>query len=227
MNFRNLEFFLLDNNEELSLLISKILENKGAYVSLFTDELQTLEEIKRIFPHLLILNLKDCKVNCTEFLIKRGEWLKSYGIKIIALSEDDPEEIISMYSQYGLNDVVPFPVKSSELIKSIRKVFHQTSTDFCAINKSEELDIELQGEITKFNEFEFVLTAPVRLCQNGDYVVRSDFLENEGFGFIKLVSNGISFYNESGLYDNRLNITGANDAFIKKIQKLKKLRNKN
>ncbi len=181
------KIFVVDDEKNIRELIRKYLENEGYQAYLFSNGENVINDIRRVSPDLLVLDIMMDRINGLE-LCKKVR--KEYDIPIIFVSArgDEIDRIIGL--EIGADDYLSKPFSPRELIIRINNIFKRMER---LKNKEEIIEIgnikiyinkrvvKLNNEIIKFTNKEFELF--LFLSRNNGIPFNREKLINEIWGY--------------------------------------------
>jgi DNA-binding response OmpR family regulator len=222
---RKFKVLIIDDDPSQTILLQKIIENIGPTVSITCTIEQAQNEITHFPPHLIILDLHLGEENGFIFLEKNVLNLKKTETKIIVLSRFNKKSITKKALTLGADDFLLKPINAKDIIQSVTRHLKERSTlKYSFSQSSENATLEFPGEITRFNEFEIILNAPVKLNEKKEIVIIKNTYFQKILEAIHLIPSTISYFIGNGRYDNVLKVTGATEETLKDMRSMRKTR---
>jgi DNA-binding response OmpR family regulator len=112
--------FVVDDEKNIRDILQKYIENEGYKVTLFSDGQQILQELLRLKPNLLIIDIMLPHLNGLELC---KEIRKSSDLPIIFISARDSEFDRILGLEIGGDDYLTKPFSPRELMVRIKNIF--------------------------------------------------------------------------------------------------------
>lgn len=153
--------FVIDDEVEIRHLIKKYLEKEGYGVTDFSNGHQVLQEIIRLKPDLLVL---DINMPGTDGIELCKQIRKEHDLPIVFVSArgDEIDRIIGL--EVGGDDYLTKPFSPRELVVRIKNIFRRiekssTVTGISEILSHNNLTIDYSGRVVTSNNIPISLTA--------------------------------------------------------------------
>ncbi len=119
---------IVDDDEELLSLLEVKLQSEGFKVQVTNDSSNALEDIRKILPDLVILDVNMPDINGMEVCKTIRSNPKTIDLPIIMLTacNDEVDRVLGL--EFGADDYVTKPFNSRELILRIKNVLKRTNT---------------------------------------------------------------------------------------------------
>lgn len=148
------KILIIEDDKSISKELSKLLENSG-YKSIILENFEKAkDEIIRINPDLILLDINIPYINGEMLLL---ELRKSLSVPVIMVTSRNSvaDEVLSM--SYGADDYITKPYNPTILLLRINSIFKRMEkTNNIVVYKN--LNINLQKGMIKSGEIEIVLT---------------------------------------------------------------------
>jgi CheY-like chemotaxis protein len=112
---------LVEPEKQRKRLISGLLEEAGLRVQSFDTAEEAVDQVERVAPDLMILEMKMPTRSGLEVL----EQLRGYGMPVILLTAN--ETVALKHDLYSVGDVVPGPIANKDLKTRIRGILKRRS----------------------------------------------------------------------------------------------------
>lgn len=152
------KIMIVEDDESISSELKELLQNSGYEVVVLQDFNNSLNEILRVAPDLLLMDINIPYVN-GELLLQCLR--KSSNIPVIMVTSKNNETDEALSISYGADDYITKPYNPNILLLRIGAVIKRTSTNYSA-NSNElayrDLTFDTQKGIIKKDGIEIVLT---------------------------------------------------------------------
>ena len=152
------KIMIVEDDESISSELKELLQNSGYEVVVLQDFNNSLNEILRVAPDLLLMDINIPYVN-GELLLQCLR--KSSNIPVIMVTSKNNETDEALSISYGADDYIAKPYNPNILLLRIGAVIKRTSTNYSA-NSNElayrDLTFDTQKGIIKKDGIEIVLT---------------------------------------------------------------------
>lgn len=152
------KIMIVEDDESISSELKELLQNSGYEVVVLQDFNNSLNEILRVAPDLLLMDINIPYVN-GELLLQYLR--KSSNIPVIMVTSKNNETDEALSISYGADDYITKPYNPNILLLRIGAVIKRTSTNYSA-NSNElayrDLTFDTQKGIIKKDGIEIVLT---------------------------------------------------------------------
>lgn len=152
------KIMIVEDDESISSELKELLQNSGYEVIVLQDFNNSLNEILRVAPDLLLMDINIPYVN-GELLLQCLR--KSSNIPVIMVTSKNNETDEALSISYGADDYITKPYNPNILLLRIGAVIKRTSTNYSA-NSNElayrDLTFDTQKGIIKKDGIEIVLT---------------------------------------------------------------------
>lgn len=210
------KIMIVEDDESISSELKELLQNSGYEVVVLQDFNNSLNEILRVAPDLLLMDINIPYVN-GELLLQCLR--KSSNIPVIMVTSKNNETDEALSISYGADDYITKPYNPNILLLRIGAVIKRTSTNYSA-NSNElayrDLTFDTQKGIIKKDGIEIVLTKNEMiifsyLLTHKDKIVTRDELMTALWDNTEFVNDNALTVNISRLR-NKLNEIGYEDA---------------
>lgn len=152
------KIMIIEDDESIRNELKELLQNSGYEVVLLQDFKNSLNEILRVEPDLLLLDI--------NIPYRNGEVLlqslrKSSNIPVIMVTSKNSETDEALSISYGADDYITKPYNPNILLLRIGAVLKRTSTNYGAISNElvyRDLIFDTQKGIIKKEGIEIILT---------------------------------------------------------------------
>ena len=152
------KIMIVEDDESISSELKELLQNSGYEVVVLQDFNNSLNEILRVAPDLLLMDINIPYVN-GELLLQCLR--KSSNIPVIMVTSKNNETDEALSISYGADDYITKPYNPNILLLRIGAVIKRTSKNYSA-NSNElayrDLTFDTQKGIIKKDGIEIVLT---------------------------------------------------------------------
>ena len=152
------KIMIVEDDESISSELKELLQNSGYEAVVLQDFNNSLNEILRVAPDLLLMDINIPYVN-GELLLQCLR--KSSNIPVIMVTSKNNETDEALSISYGADDYITKPYNPNILLLRIGAVIKRTSTNYSA-NSNElayrDLTFDTQKGIIKKDGIEIVLT---------------------------------------------------------------------
>ena len=152
------KIMIVEDDESISSELKELLQNSGYEVVVLQDFNNSLNEILRVAPDLLLMDINIPYVN-GELLLQCLR--KSSNIPVIMVTSKNSETDEALSISYGADDYITKPYNPNILLLRIGAVIKRTSKNYSA-NSNElayrDLTFDTQKGIIKKDGIEIVLT---------------------------------------------------------------------
>ena len=152
------KIMIVEDDESISSELKELLQNSGYEVVVLQDFNNSLNEILRVAPDLLLLDINIPYMN-GELLLQSLR--KSSNTPVIMVTSKNSETDEALSISYGADDYITKPYNPNILLLRIGAVIKRTSTNYSA-NSNElayrDLTFDTQKGIIKKDGIEIVLT---------------------------------------------------------------------
>lgn len=152
------KIMIIEDDESISNELKELLQNSGYEAIILHDFNNSLNEILRVAPDLLLLDINIPYMN-GELLLQSLR--KSSNIPVIMVTSKNNETDEALSISYGADDYITKPYNPNILLLRIGAVIKRTSTNYDA-NSNElayrDLTFDTQKGIIKKDGIEIVLT---------------------------------------------------------------------
>ena len=152
------KIMIVEDDESISSELKELLQNSGYEVVVLQDFNNSLNEILRVAPDLLLLDINIPYMN-GELLLQSLR--KSTNTPVIMVTSKNSETDEALSISYGADDYITKPYNPNILLLRIGAVIKRTSTNYSA-NSNElayrDLTFDTQKGIIKKDGIEIVLT---------------------------------------------------------------------
>ena len=152
------KIMIVEDDESISSELKELLQNSGYEVVVLQDFNNSLNEILRVAPDLLLMDINIPYVD-GELLLQCLR--KSSNIPVIMVTSKNNETDEALSISYGADDYITKPYNPNILLLRIGAVIKRTSTNYSA-NSNElayrDLTFDTQKGIIKKDGIEIVLT---------------------------------------------------------------------
>ena len=152
------KIMIVEDDESISSELKELLQNSGYEAVVLQDFNNSLNEILRVAPDLLLMDINIPYVN-GELLLQCLK--KSSNIPVIMVTSKNNETDEALSISYGADDYITKPYNPNILLLRIGAVIKRTSTNYSA-NSNElayrDLTFDTQKGIIKKDGIEIVLT---------------------------------------------------------------------
>ena len=152
------KIMIVEDDESISNELKELLQNNGYEAIILQDFNNSLDEILRVAPNLLLLDINIPYMN-GELLLQSLR--KSSNIPVIMVTSKNSETDEALSISYGADDYITKPYNPNILLLRIGAVLKRTSTNY-SINSNElsyrDLTFDIQKGVIKKDNIEIVLT---------------------------------------------------------------------
>ncbi|MEK6624256.1 MAG: response regulator [Bdellovibrionota bacterium] len=221
MDLRNKTILVIDDDNDLCLLLMKMLEGSGLHVIQASTANEGLHYLKIHAPHIILLDLRLGQENGTTFLQQKKTLPNPDLSPVIIMTALSDKKILAFCLSLGAVDYILKPVNSAKLLIKIKK--HLKASSFPTIDlRSERLQasLECEGDLTHVNEVSCLVRSSIRLKNGSALKLKAPFLENYGLSKLNFRTVGQGIYESSGRFNNEVAFLGINEEQSKKIRML-------
>lgn len=152
------KIMIIEDDESISNELKELLQNSGYEAIILQDFNNSLNEILRVAPDLLLLDINIPYMN-GELLLQRLR--KSSNIPVIMVTSKNSETDEALSISYGADDYITKPYNPNILLLRIEAVLKRVNTNY-GTNSNElsyrDLIFDIQKGIIKKDNIEIVLT---------------------------------------------------------------------
>ena len=152
------KIMIVEDDESISSELKELLQNSGYEVVVLQDFNNSLNEILRVAPDLLLMDINIPYVN-GELLLQYLRKASNIPVIMVTSKNNETDEALSI--SYGADDYITKPYNPNILLLRIGAVIKRTSTNYSA-NSNElayrDLTFDTQKGIIKKDGIEIVLT---------------------------------------------------------------------
>ncbi len=152
------KIMIIEDDESISNELKELLQNNGYEAIILQDFNNSLDEILRVAPNLLLLDINIPFMN-GELLLQSLR--KSSNIPVIMVTSKNSETDEALSISYGADDYITKPYNPNILLLRIGAVLKRTSTNY-GVNANElsyrDLTFDIQKGVIKKDNIEIVLT---------------------------------------------------------------------
>ena len=152
------KIMIVEDDESISSELKELLQNSGYEAVVLQDFNNSLNEILRVAPDLLLMDINIPYVN-GELLLQCLR--KSSNIPVIMVTSKNNETDEALSISYGADDYITKPYNPNILLLRIGAVIKRTSTNYSANSNDlayRDLTFDTQKGIIKKDGIEIVLT---------------------------------------------------------------------
>ena len=145
---------IIEDDEIICNELTNILENSGYKVSVLTNFKDSLEEIKKVSPDLILLDINIPYIN-GELLLQNLRKTSTIPVIMVTSRDSESDEVLSM--SYGADDYITKPYNPTILLLRINAIFKRINGYIDNLTyKNLNIDIG-KGTVTNGND-EVLLT---------------------------------------------------------------------
>ena len=189
------KILIVEDDVSISEELKDLLNNAGFMAVILKDFENSLEEIKKENPDLILLDINIPKLN-GEILLQKIRNESNVPIIMVTSKNTETDEVLSM--SYGADDYITKPYNPTILLLRINAIFKrmENKNDVLTYN---DLKIDPKKGIIQSNEDELILTKnemiifTFLLANRGNIVTRDDLMTD-------------LWNNDSYINDNALNV---------------------
>ena len=189
------KILIVEDDVSISEELKDLLNNAGFMAVILKDFENSLEEIKKENPDLILLDINIPKLN-GEILLQKIRKESNVPIIMVTSKNTETDEVLSM--SYGADDYITKPYNPTILLLRINAIFKrmENKNDVLTYN---DLKIDPKKGIIQSNEDELILTKnemiifTFLLANRGNIVTRDDLMTD-------------LWNNDSYINDNALNV---------------------
>ena len=186
---------IVEDDTSISEELKNLLENSGYNGVILKDFENSYEEIKRVNPDLILLDINIPKLN-GEMLLQKIRKESNVPIIMVTSKNTETDEVLSM--SYGADDYITKPYNPTILLLRINAIFKriENKNDILTYN---DLTVDPKKGIIKSDKEEVILTKnemiifTFLLANRGNIVTRDDLMTD-------------LWNNDSYINDNALNV---------------------
>lgn len=179
MKTDNLQVLVVDDDDDIRKLVSRIFENIGMRCHQASNVADGLRIAESVHPHVVILDLNMPVQDGYVFLETRQLNPALKNTPVIVLSAIRQKEAVIKAIGLGAADYVMKPIQASLLIQKIRKAIHDR--DFSRYRfdplKRPKVAVSAAGAIIKSTEVGFLLEAPIKIAALSEVHIASPYLD--------------------------------------------------
>ncbi|MBF0362026.1 MAG: response regulator [Oligoflexia bacterium] len=228
MGVKNKSVLIIDDDPDIILLVSKILQNVGMDVKDASTVIQGLDLFQKSPPNLVLLDISLPDQNGFSFLKKQRTLTSLSSIPVIMLSASSDMSNVKTALALGAANYIVKPFKSTTLIQKIRKALLENGGDqnIFYLPSPVEATITINASVNSANSNELIIESPV--CQNINCIAEID---GPIIDYLQLKNNIVKSVNKSelknisGRYVYRASLMGLSESeqnmITKKIVKWK------
>ena len=189
------KILIIEDDTSISNELKDLLDNAGYNGIILKNFENSIEEIKKERPDLILLDINIPKLN-GEILLQKIRKDSNVPIIMVTSKNSEADEVLSM--SYGADDYITKPYNPTILLLRINAIFKRTENknDILTYN---DLELDLKKGIIKSKNEELVLTKnemiifTFLLVNKGNIVTRDDLMTD-------------LWNNDSYINDNALNV---------------------
>jgi len=119
------KILVIDDHQTNVLLMRKILEKKNYQISSFTSCENAMNEVMKINPELILLDIMMPNIDGIEFLQTLKNSNHTKAIPVIIVSAKTDTNVIDKALELGAVDFIKKPVSIVYLLNAIEKILHK------------------------------------------------------------------------------------------------------
>lgn len=206
MKLSDSKIFIVDDDEEIVNQVRRILENMGASVMWATDVVSAIDLIQKNKPHLIISDL-NMRPFSGMILMERLKGIPELrGVPVIVLSALNDKNSIFKSISLGARDYIIKPIKSSLLLKKVKKALKDTSFlsyEFLA-DETGEFKVSVPATLQFVSEIGLRVELNTCLDASNDLALTDNKGDAGIFSKIKFISHNKAFLSHKGQYESEL-----------------------
>jgi len=227
MESKNKTILVVDDDDDLQILLSKILKGSG-FSTISANSVETgLEALKSHVPHLVLVDLNLGEHNGYQFLQAKKELSGFEDVPVVLLTAHTNKKAISHGLALGALDFIAKPISSLVLLQKIKK--HLKSHQFPTIHfpKPEMISITTDASLSHICEVGCLIKSPIKFANDTNIDIQSSYLKELKIENIKYHTVGDSRYSSTGTYQTETAFLGISEKNAKQIRTLKTYARKN
>lgn len=224
MDLRGKEIFIIDDDEQILILMRKILENNGIKVETFSNPQKAVEALNHSSPNLVMIDLNFGNHNISGFDILSVRMKDPTLLKIpfIVLSGLSDHKMIKQAIKLKADDFIQKPINTQIIQIKLRKFFLKEQTLRYVFETEEELDLTgvISAQITHISENSLQISSQVKYSNHSSMAIdgnRIQQLEAKACLY-ETMSDAIAV--DIGYYKSKVKIIGVNNVIASNIRKL-------
>lgn len=223
MSIQGKEVLIIDDDRDMRLLLRKIFEAPGMTVTESANLSDAIKKLEAHKPHLITLDMKLGR----DFGMKLLEYVNAHDslkkIPILVISSAGEKKMIFQALSLGAKDYIVKPIVSHVLIKKIRKILRDRTTDVYEFEPGEQkLTASVDAELDRISEFAFQVEAPVKFEDSSNVRVSGEFFEEVKQTDINLRVNNRSKVSNNSHYKTEVVFKGLSKNSIRLIRRLRR-----
>ncbi len=169
--------FVVDDEKNIRELIQKYIEKEGWQVTLFPDGLQVIDQMEKVHPDLLVLDINMPGIDGLE-LCKEIRKRSEIPIIFVTARDDEFDRIIGL--ELGGDDYLSKPFSPRELIVRMKNIFRRLGKTETVREHIQVQDVQLLTDKRLIN----VGDTPLKLTTK-EYELMEFMLRNAGMPFTR------------------------------------------
>jgi DNA-binding NtrC family response regulator len=222
--FKDKEIYIIDDDESILLLLTKILENKGVTVKTFTDPQEGLATLTLGAPSLVMLDLdfNESEISGYDILkVRMGDAILP-KIPFIVFSGHSGKKHIKQAIELKADDFIPKPINAAVIQAKLKKFFQSEEIKSVTFNENERPSVQanLKGEISHISENCLQITSQMKFAQGTKLGINGPLIKNIGAEICQFETINDAQALDVGYYKNKAKILGVNNQIATNIRRL-------
>ena len=222
--FKDKEIYIIDDDESILLLLTKILENKGVKVKTFSDPQEGLATLTLSAPSLVMLDLdfSESDINGYDILkVRMGDAILPQ-IPFIVFSGHSDKKHIKQAIELKADDFIPKPINAAVIQAKLKKFFQSEEIRSVVFSENEmpTLKAKLKGEITHVSENSIQITSQSKFVTKTRVSIEGDLINQLDAKICQYETINDAQALDVGYYKNKVKIMGVNNNIATNIRRL-------
>jgi CheY-like chemotaxis protein len=221
MELTNAHVLTLDDDQDLRILVRKLLEGAGMRVGEARDVEEAFKMAQNRAPHVIISDLNMPGQSGFAFIerCRRTEWLRN--VPILVLSSNNDKASIYRAISLGASDYLLKPFHSAGLTQKLRKILKNREMQRHEFIPSQMpvVTVATSCTITEAGEAGYRIEAPVRLGPEVSLRIKSPLLDELGVSEFPIQSSARApQLRQQGQYLSEVASVGLSESALQKIR---------
>lgn len=228
MTTKQKTILIIDDDEDMLKLLTKVLEGSGFHVLAANNPTQGRQLLAEEAPHVVLTDLHMEPEDGFSFIQSMRSQKQYSHIPLLVLSALNDFTSVKKAIALGVNDYVIKPLQSPMLLRKLKKALF--NKDFVKWNPDEksapEVEINVPAEITSLGEAGYTLKGPFKVSSSKEIEIISKEIEELELNKVHhRASSLLKTYSNDGTFNNDIVFVGITEGISSKIRQYVSKRN--